>query len=592
CALRRIFGERLALGATVAAACSYWVYANAFTVMSEPPAVAAMWAGVWVLSTTRAGDPGGRRWAKVLGAGTLFLAAAASRDAVIALLPGFLLLIPGTTGLVRPAIVAGIAILTLGLAVAGVLVPYSIAGRQTDRTLGIVLLCLIPVALGVVGLLAYVLWTRRRAIARSIGRLNLGVVRREAVGQLVLVAALMACWVGLYRYPPSFLARTIVTRQLTTTAPAGTNPATLPTADPAAAMAAISTGEGDDDTATGEGRYKAKWLYGVKRDWHLVTDPPLLAGRWITEGLAMPSVAVFESTMQAVASVGKAVGFVAFALSAVGLVVLLLRGHWWLMGPALYFAAIWLQWGTRIKPRYMVPVAPVLFVLLFAGVAALLAGRRARVANDPAATPGGRNWLIALAGLVIAANAYPWWVEFRVRHRLYDPAGGIAATAGQPRDFYDVARHGAFARLVDIAAYLQKNASPQEDVWMNDGAHRRIAYFLSGRPIQVREIPIRDWAEWIGNVSEADKGSKRQKAIRDFRRQVPANHRYIIVYADRPAGKEVGWPGWHLPLAPDAAPVVWWKLYARETPGSNKWVEVNVPRADRTFVRAVPGAGI
>ncbi|HSI32491.1 MAG TPA: hypothetical protein VK986_02790, partial [Tepidisphaeraceae bacterium] len=222
CALRRIFGERLALGATVAAACSYWVYANAFTVMSEPPAVAAMWAGVWVLSTTRAGDPGGRRWAKVLGAGTLFLAAAASRDAVIALLPGFLLLIPGTTGLVRPAIVAGIAILTLGLAVAGVLVPYSIAGRQTDRTLGIVLLCLIPVALGLVGLLAYVLWTRRRAIARSIGRLNLGVVRREAVGQLVLVAALMACWVGLYRYPPSFLARTIVTRQLTTTAPAGT----------------------------------------------------------------------------------------------------------------------------------------------------------------------------------------------------------------------------------------------------------------------------------------------------------------------------------------------------------------------------------
>ncbi|HSI35807.1 MAG TPA: hypothetical protein VK986_19650, partial [Tepidisphaeraceae bacterium] len=556
----------------------------AFTVMSEPPAVAAMWAGVWILSTTRAGEDATRRRVKIAAAAVLFLAAAATRDAVIVLIPGFLLLLPGA---IRPGFVFAIGGVIVGLITVGAMLPYkAMHGKLGNGAYAYAVL--IPLAVG----LAVLLWKRRDLVTRAFDKLRLPESRTETYGQVALVVVLMGAWLGLYRYPPSFLARSVVTRQLAATMPAGTNPSTLPTADQTAAMAAISTGEGDDDTATGEGRYKAKWLYGVKRDWHLVTDPPLLAGRWITEGLAMPSVAVFESTMQAVASVGKAVGFVAFALSAVGLVVLLLRGHWWLMGPALYFAAIWLQWGTRIKPRYMVPVAPVLFVLLFAGVAALLAGRRARVANDPAATPGGRNWLIALAGLVIAANAYPWWVEFRVRHRLYDPAGGIAATAGQPRDFYDVARHGAFARLVDIAAYLQKNASPQEDVWMNDGAHRRIAYFLSGRPIQVREIPIRDWAEWIGNVSEADKGSKRQKAIRDFRRQVPANHRYIIVYADRPAGKEVGWPGWHLPLAPDAAPVVWWKLYARETPGSNKWVEVNVPRADRTFVRAVPGAGI
>ncbi|HYE21641.1 MAG TPA: hypothetical protein VEA69_24560, partial [Tepidisphaeraceae bacterium] len=349
CALRRIFDERLALGATVAAACSYWVYANAFTVMSEPPAVAAMWAGVWALTTTRAGEDATRRRVKVAATAALFVAAAATRDAVIVLLPGFLLLLPGA---LRPAFVLVIGGAIVALITVGVMLPYK-AMRGTLGNEAYAYAALVPVAVG----LAVLLGKRRDLVTRAFDKLRLPAQRVETFGQIAVVVALLAAWLGVYRYPPSFLARPVVTRQLAATAPAGTNPSTLPAVDQAPAVAAISTGEGDDDTATSEGRYKAKWLYGVKRDaWHLTTEPPLLAGRWITEGLAMPSVAVFESKMQAIASVGKAVGFVAFALSVAGLVVLLRRGHWWLMGPALYFAAIWLQWGTRIKPRYMVPI--------------------------------------------------------------------------------------------------------------------------------------------------------------------------------------------------------------------------------------------
>src|SRR4051812_41435349 len=53
-ALRRIVGERLALAGMMGGALSYWVYANAFTVMSEPPSMALMWAGVYVLTGVRA----------------------------------------------------------------------------------------------------------------------------------------------------------------------------------------------------------------------------------------------------------------------------------------------------------------------------------------------------------------------------------------------------------------------------------------------------------------------------------------------------------------------------------------------------------
>jgi len=576
-ALRRIVGERLALAATITAALSYWVYANAFTIMSEPPALAMLWAGAWILSTTRAGEPNDVRWRKVIIAAILFLGAAATRDAVIVLIPGFLLLIPGST---RPGFLIGTVSTLIAITLLGLWLPIqALRGKMGHAGYAGIALIQLAIVLGIL------LWKKRAVVARWFDQLRLPAARSEAMPQLLTVLAMLLMWVFLYRYPPSFMAPKVIAR-VATTQLATTTSTTNPTAVAPNVMGSITTGEGDDDTAVGEGRYKAKWLYGVKRDWHLVTEPPVLAGRWVAEGLAMPTVALFEFKHQFWATIGKIAGFFIWGFTVVGLAVMLRRGHWWLLGPALYFLAIWLQWGTRIKARYMIPVAPVLFLLLWAGLTALLAGKRARSAPDPANTPGGRRWALALAAMLVAANAIPWFVEFRLRHGDH----GLTAT-GEPRDFHEVARRGAFSKLVDICAYLQKNAGPEEDVWMNAGAQRRIVYFMSGRPVQVKNVPARTWNEWNSALPPGDKGEKRAKALRDLRKNIPANARYVIVYADKPDGV-TSWPGWHWPLTADPNPPEWWRLYLRPDPGANKWVEVAVPRSDHHYIRAVPRAGI
>ncbi len=572
-ALRRIFSERLALAATLSAAFSYWVFANAFTIMSEPPCIAALWAGIWLLTLARSETSIPRAWLKIISACALFLLAAATRDAVFALIPGFLLLVPA---MVRPGFIFGAILISLGLVALGTTLTLKTAfGKLGPLTY--IAAILIPFGAA----LAILLWKKHAAILRFFDRLRLPLARPEGWRFLFLFVIILGSWLILYRYPPSFLSSTAIARNN-----ASTHPTTLANgATPPIVVAPINIGEGDDEAPLREGRYRATWLYGVPRDWHLATEPPVLAGRWVSEGLVMGTVALFESKVAAIGTLGKIVGLIAWILSMVGLLTLLRRGHWWLLGPAIYFAAIWLQWGTRIKARYMIPVAPILFILVWAGWITLLS-RRARKAPDPMQTKRGWWSAFILTALVIIGNLIPAFVEYRVRHG--NP--GLTA-ASQPRDFYDIARRGAFSKLVDISAWLQKNSDPGEEIAMNAGAQRRIAYLLSGRVIHTKDVPTENWGEWNSNLAPgaSPRAQKRAKALRDFRHNLPAQDRFVIVYVDHPT-KGISWPGWHWPLTADPSPPEWWKLYMRGA--DNQWTEIQIPRADRSYIRAMPQAGI
>ena len=96
----------------------------------------------------------------------------------------------------------------------------------------------------------------------------------------------------------------------------------------------------------------------------------------------------------------------------------------------------------------MVPVAPVLFLFLWSGmtwltllIAAVL---KKRNVNAPAV---GRIIMMSLVGFILLGNLFPWSVEVFVRHL-------------SKRDFYDVARRGAYAQLVDIGVMRSSTFQP------------------------------------------------------------------------------------------------------------------------------------
>jgi hypothetical protein len=520
--LRRWTNERMALAATLASALSYWVFANAFTIMSEPLCVSLMWGGLLALSYVRIDSP--RRWAFLLLACALLVLAAANRDAIFCLLPG--------------------------------------------------------------PLLAVILRARRD------GRWS-----RESVAWAALFAVVFGSWF-FYRYPPQFLVGMFTPKARFATTSSTTQSTTAPTAIAAAPLAINPEYEAEPDSNLREGRYHAGWMNGVKRDFkHMLTEPPVLGGRWVCEGMVMATVAVFESKLQAMKILGTTNALTGFVLAIVGGVLLLRRRQWWVLGPALYFAFIWLQWGDRIKPRYMIPIAPVLFLFVWTGMTWLVVLLAAQPKESKWNTRNvGRVLLFVLVGMVFLGNIFPWSVEFYIRHL-------------SKRDFYDVARRSAYAQLVDIGAYAQQHVPPGQSLWTNAGAHRRIAYFLSGHKIETTELAVANWKEWesLMQQTHVDKPSTQpvpatqpttQPATGHHRKLTYAQRRkrffagisrsakYLIVYVNHPKRGE-SWPGWHLPMNRDDNRTEWWRLYERQP--DETWKKVKVPH-NRAYVRSIPPA--
>jgi hypothetical protein len=207
----------------------------------------------------------------------------------------------------------------------------------------------------------------------------------------------------------------------------------------------------------------------------------------------------------------------------------------------------------------MAPIAPILFVQLWAGAAAFVRPRWRCAA-------GG----VLLAG-ILAINAVPYVVEVIVRRAF--------------GDFYAVARRGAFGELVDIGAYLQSHAARGDVVWVNwpppsarppdatFAPDRRIVQFLSDRDVQFISPGGRDGA--VLDPRDRD-------GLAEYLAQVRGD--WAIVYFSR-----LPWPSYHLPLRVGRVQTggQWWGLYHRD-PVSGAFRPVRCP-IDRKYVRGIPG---
>jgi hypothetical protein len=299
--------------------------------------------------------------------------------------------------------------------------------------------------------------------------------------------------------------------------------------------------------------YQVNVLVGVK---HPIVQVPVSAGRWVIEGLAAAFAVPFEMQSGAVRALASVIAVALFAIACTGWVWLWRRRRWYAVGLAMYLVPLVLMWGARIKPRYVAPMAPVLFVQLWAGLAMIVPQRwRAKV--------GG-----ALLAVLVAANLGPYLVEVYLRHG-----------AG---DFYDVARRGAFAELVDVGAYVQRHAGKDEVVWVNwpppasrppdanFAPDKRIVQFLADR--EVRFTP----GDGILDGAVRDAGD--QAGLAAFFAQVKGD--WAVVYYSGHA-----WPSYHLPMHQEQVP--WWGLYHRDG-AAGQFAAVPVAR-ERGYVREIPG---
>jgi hypothetical protein len=476
--LRRWFNERVALLAVIASAGSWWVYANAFTIMTEPLFLIFFWGCLLVLSHVP-GAPPRKQWALVVLGALMLLGAFENRIAAVLLIPGTLFGLWMQNGGVKPIVRVGWILVFV-----------------------------------VIFALAYVEWKRPFAKAVA-GQVN------------------------------------------------------NPNAGGGGAGGIMASAEGE---SSGPEVYRLNALVDVTNP---LVQLPVSAGRWVAEGLAMVSAFPFDGKkpMALQLTAGLCV-FILFLITCAGWFRLIRGQQWYAVGMAAYFFPYWIMWGNRLKPRYMAPILPLIFIQLWAGLTLLFwlmqRSSKAGTAEEEPAWRRTAAWTGgATLGMVLLLNAIPYGIDFYVRH-------------ASRLNFYDVARRGAFAELVDIGAYLEKNTPRDAQVWMNYGPNRRVVGFLSDRDFRVPipakkrgtgDIPVRSPADraslnaYFANILKAD----------------PRAEWAVVFYSQN------GWPIYHLPLAKDArtsaTPPRWWQLYHREQHG---FVPVTVP-VDREGLRNVPG---
>jgi hypothetical protein len=197
---------------------------------------------------------------------------------------------------------------------------------------------------------------------------------------------------------------------------------------------------------------------------------------------------------------------------------------------------------------------------LCVGVAVVLQALIQRFRASDANQAATRVWWIptAMAGLIILGNLPTYALELYIRHFV-------------PYDFYDVARQGATAEMIDIGGYLQKHAAPGETIWVNvGGLSQRVGFFLSGERIKV---PAKI-------APKLDPDSEHE--LERFLKAVPG--RYAIAFATH-----APYPEWHWPINRSGHPKQsWWRLYERDA-ATGQFQRVLLPR-ERSYVRSIPPA--
>jgi hypothetical protein len=243
----------------------------------------------------------------------------------------------------------------------------------------------------------------------------------------------------------------------------------------------------------------------------------------------------------------------------------------------MYFFPIWFMWGTRVKPRYMLPVTPVIVVCLWVGMVGVVRWWvfRGKRVEDPRRAGGYVGRLLRSGGVsrvaggvilggAVLANVPTYGIEFYLRH-------------GTTRDFYEVSRKGGYAELVDIGAYVQKNVPKDAIIYTNRGWCRRIVEYVTGRDVAVTRRKRRD-------LSVKDARDPHMELI--FNR-VPG--RYAVIFYEQHA-----WPNFHLPFVKGSEETrgggKYWQLFAWDE-GTKKFVPVRVGR-ERGYLKGVVPKGV
>jgi hypothetical protein len=281
-----------------------------------------------------------------------------------------------------------------------------------------------------------------------------------------------------------------------------------------------------------EAGYRLNVMVGVS---HPMVQMPVNAGRWVLETLAAGLVYPFHSKSSLVAGAGSLLSLCVLILLLAGIVRLLRSGHWWPVGLVTYFFPLWMLWGMRVKPRYMVPIAPILFITVWVGASVVFGWLAAKLRGKklPNYALAGRWAIGVMLAVSLLLNGGAYAVEAYLRRVTH-------------ADFYDQARRGGFAELIDICAYVRKNTPRDTHVWLNRGASRRIISLLSDRVVHTVKGEVK-----LTNPQDRKRFNALMSKIHE--------DGYVIAIYDQRL-----WPQFHLPLAkPEApgSPPRWWQLF-------------------------------
>ncbi len=295
---------------------------------------------------------------------------------------------------------------------------------------------------------------------------------------------------------------------------------------------------------------------------------PYNIGRWISEGLAGPSAAVFQSKNTLINILGLVAGVSAAIIFLVGTIALITHQRWWLLAAIAYAIPIWIRWSDRIKPRYMILIAPVLFITLYFGSRiswAWISKKIKRDNSDNVAKPNGRWIMPVLLILLAVANLPAAAVDIHLRR-------------ANASEFYDHARAGSLSELIDIAAHIQRHARANDEIWINRGFFRRVVFYLTGRKIKNlrRDIIIEDPND--------------TKGFKGFNRALENKSRYYIVFYN-----QYPWPQWHIPrIKVNKNGPRYWQLFERHRVPGKKAVykPVNVQSANPSYFQNIPWSAL
>ena len=278
-------------------------------------------------------------------------------------------------------------------------------------------------------------------------------------------------------------------------------------------------------------------LEAVRRRLYRFVGAP---AQWMAESLVAASRAVFASRGKSVRYAGYLAASLALVMVVVGAARLVAHGRHWLAWPLTYMLPVLVIWADRFKPRYVNPVLPFLIICGLTGLwtagqwlGRILPSRRVRAA-------AGR-WAVPMAaGLILLGNLPPYLGEVYVRH--------VAAGS-----FHDVARRGAYADVVDAAAWIRANRPADQWVLTTDAPSYRVIHLMTGRPVSA--------------VAGAVAGPDDKAGLAALRAGLGEEGVILVRYAGRP------WPDWHFGRGDAEGP--YWGLYVWKPGGPLQRVELS-----------------